>query len=371
MLRDAFLLATVAVLVGCSTVLHTPTFFYSPVFRQAPTIFHTPVSLLTQQLRPVTVVLRGREGSLPCPAAGFYQHPTNCSRFYRCVDYLETGNYFSRYVFECPTGNVFTAGASTCVPGNCNRSVPTATPDSSTQPTDRTPDQSTVAPIKPTTLFSVPPTTEFSVPPTTEFSVPPTTEFSVPPTTDLPAPSTTEPPAEGGEAEVGVTELPGQVVNVPNTTVTETSTPSPVTPTTDAPTTQSCTPQYVQHPSYCNVYVQCNNSKLLFVCPLGTAFDELRQMCRISAADESLCVGKAILQVSFLRTEVVDGHIQLPESFELPPVDTLSLRTKTRTVVAAFPNVPRLVPPVGFLHHPQVHLPNSFTYLSHRRKRIA
>lgn len=57
---------------------------------------------------------------LPCSAEGFYQHPTDCSRFYRCVDYVGTGTVFSTYEFRCPLGNVFiTQGKDTCVPGAC------------------------------------------------------------------------------------------------------------------------------------------------------------------------------------------------------------------------------------------------------------
>ena len=38
----------------------------------------------------------------------------------RCVDYAGTGQFFSRYEFQCPNGQMFLAvGKNTCVPGDC------------------------------------------------------------------------------------------------------------------------------------------------------------------------------------------------------------------------------------------------------------
>lgn len=94
-------------------------------------------------------------------------------------------------------------------------------------------------------------------------------------------------------------------------------------------------------------------------------------MC--TPTDERLCVGKAILKTHSLRTEMVDGHILLPESFVLPPLDltqhqhTLAVVAKARPLVA-YPSVGHLFPGAGFLPRPQVHFTNTFTYPSHRRR---
>ena len=39
--------------------------------------------------------------------------------FFRCVDFTNESIIFSRYLFECPEGNVFAQSIPACVPGVC------------------------------------------------------------------------------------------------------------------------------------------------------------------------------------------------------------------------------------------------------------
>ncbi|XP_055343693.1 shematrin-like protein 2 [Paramacrobiotus metropolitanus] len=57
-------------------------------------------------------------GSLPCPrGAGYYRHPVDCNRFYRCVDVSQTltGTAFKVYEFNCPAGTVYSIMVWVCV----------------------------------------------------------------------------------------------------------------------------------------------------------------------------------------------------------------------------------------------------------------
>ncbi|XP_042207508.1 pollen-specific leucine-rich repeat extensin-like protein 2 [Homarus americanus] len=290
MIGATMMVMTVVMGVGGSSMVRTPTFFYTPTFHHTPSIFHPP-TLYSHEFLVTRLAADPSDANLPCDAKGFYIHPKNCSRFYRCVDYVGTGDLFSRYVFECPAGHVFAAVKATCVPGTCqdNLSPSMSPPTSPMQPPADTTQPPNVIPGE---VFStegpVPPQTEGPVPPQTEAPVPPQTEGPVPPQTEAPVPPQTEAPATG---------------------------------TTQVPSPQTCTgARYVQHETHCNVYHPCDNDRLRYVCPAGTVFDQPRQMCRLSSFDEGLCTNKAILPVNYLRTELVEGHLQLPESFEMPHV---------------------------------------------------
>ena len=48
-----------------------------------------------------------------CKSNGFFRHPEDCTRFYRCVDLTGRG-YFQKYTFSCPVGTVFDETVSVC-----------------------------------------------------------------------------------------------------------------------------------------------------------------------------------------------------------------------------------------------------------------
>merc|ERR1712020_347189 len=60
----------------------------------------------------VVVVARGDDGG-ECSSNGFFRHPEDCTRFYRCVDLTGRG-YFQKYTFSCPVGTVFDEDVSVC-----------------------------------------------------------------------------------------------------------------------------------------------------------------------------------------------------------------------------------------------------------------
>ena len=55
----------------------------------------------------------GLAESQECRKNGFFRHPEDCTRFYRCVDLTGAG-YFQKYTFSCPVGTVFDENVSVC-----------------------------------------------------------------------------------------------------------------------------------------------------------------------------------------------------------------------------------------------------------------
>ncbi|XP_013794837.1 dentin sialophosphoprotein-like [Limulus polyphemus] len=51
---------------------------------------------------------------ISCSKAGFFRHPENCHKFYRCVNLTETGEPFAIYMFDCPGGLVFDETIESC-----------------------------------------------------------------------------------------------------------------------------------------------------------------------------------------------------------------------------------------------------------------
>ena len=58
--------------------------------------------------------VRQVEPNIGCTAAGFFVHPNDCTRFYRCVDFFGTGERFSIFFFDCPAGTIFDETLSVC-----------------------------------------------------------------------------------------------------------------------------------------------------------------------------------------------------------------------------------------------------------------
>lgn len=49
-----------------------------------------------------------------CKEEGFFRNPTNCKKFYRCVDLWQNGRELTIYHFNCPVGTVFDESVSVC-----------------------------------------------------------------------------------------------------------------------------------------------------------------------------------------------------------------------------------------------------------------
>lgn len=54
-----------------------------------------------------TVVRQAQETSLRCSRQGYYRHPEDCSRFYRCVKFDQYTDDFTVFEYDCPDGLVF------------------------------------------------------------------------------------------------------------------------------------------------------------------------------------------------------------------------------------------------------------------------
>ncbi|GFG33583.1 hypothetical protein Cfor_03477 [Coptotermes formosanus] len=59
--------------------------------------------------------LKPSTGQIKCEKDGYYPHPTDCKKFYRCVDWDgDKGKRFSVYYFDCPDGTIFDPSLSVC-----------------------------------------------------------------------------------------------------------------------------------------------------------------------------------------------------------------------------------------------------------------
>ncbi|CAL4068153.1 unnamed protein product, partial [Meganyctiphanes norvegica] len=185
----------------------------------------------------------------------------------RCVDYTGTARIFSVYAFECPQFHVFILDGdnSTCIPGTeCLPGVQTAA--HVTSPTQG-PSGTTSA------------TVDIKVPFEDSASSAADDGMSTSRPVQTAAAPVTSPPVNS----VPVTSAEPMIAQPQQT---------------PAPPVMECRGQYVQHSKYCNVYYKCSNSVEKFVCPAGSVFDTVRQMCRIHGADEDLCGGKSIYSSS-------------------------------------------------------------------------
>ncbi|XP_066960323.1 uncharacterized protein [Macrobrachium rosenbergii] len=279
------------------TVLSSP-FVYHPA------TYHSSGNTFRQ------ISLSNEDAILPCPGEAFYVHPRNCTRFYRCVDYTGTGYLFTRYLFECPTGHVFLTAVQTCLPGFCPSSPQPVVP-----PT-------TPAPATPSVTTTGTGGAEFPTEPVTEFPFPIKPKPTVVPTTSAPVtPAPVFPSSPVTPAHV----FPSTpVTQVPVSPVTPSTARPPVTTLGPAPVVVpsdevGCIDRYVQHLDFCNVYTPCDDPAVRYVCPGGTAFDQARQMCRISAFDDGLCNGKKVFEHPFLlRSENIGSHVRLPDYIHVP-----------------------------------------------------
>ncbi|KAL7648800.1 UNVERIFIED_CONTAM: hypothetical protein RMT77_000707 [Armadillidium vulgare] len=239
----------------------------------------------------------------PCEKEGLYSHPTNCSRFYRCVDFTRESRIFSRYLFECPEGMVFAATIQACVPGVCPEHAEKL-PDSSSGAVDGTTGEGSVPVVglpspgspgdstggseagsitDPTTggeaagMGTESPTT---VPATAAGDVGTTEETVIQSESGGAAGSG----SSTGTAEKEITGLP-PVIDQDKSVVSPEKLPG---------TTKPCTTKYVQHERFCNLFHLCEDPSSLFSCYDGTAFSTERQMCRLSQFEEALCEGKEV-----------------------------------------------------------------------------
>lgn len=90
-----------------------------------------------------------QNATISCTADGFYPHPTNCKKFYRCVD--QGNGRFSIYHFDCGPGTIFDPALTTCnyessvyPPRDCSGSTNQATTEAP-KPTEETLTTSTEA----------------------------------------------------------------------------------------------------------------------------------------------------------------------------------------------------------------------------------
>uniref|UniRef100_T1IS90 Chitin-binding type-2 domain-containing protein n=1 Tax=Strigamia maritima TaxID=126957 RepID=T1IS90_STRMM len=57
---------------------------------------------------------QSKSSQLTCTNEGFFRHPDDCKKFYRCVDFSGEGRAFTIFRFDCAPGTVFDESISVC-----------------------------------------------------------------------------------------------------------------------------------------------------------------------------------------------------------------------------------------------------------------
>ncbi|CAH0391648.1 unnamed protein product [Bemisia tabaci] len=106
-------------------------------------------------------------GPIKCEKAGFFPHPSDCKKFYRCVDWDgDKGERFSVFFFDCPNGTIFDPALDTCnyeasvyPPRDCNQGNQTTEEGTTKKPYQPTTQQPTSEYTNGTTGYSTESTT--------------------------------------------------------------------------------------------------------------------------------------------------------------------------------------------------------------------
>ena len=59
-------------------------------------------------------IRQNAETVLECSRQGYYRHPEDCSRFYRCVKFNQYENDYTIFEYGCPEGLVFDDRSVNC-----------------------------------------------------------------------------------------------------------------------------------------------------------------------------------------------------------------------------------------------------------------
>jgi len=262
--------------------------------------------------QPIASPPAGPAQELPCPAEGFFPHPTEKSRFYRCVDHAGTGQVFSVYEFHCPQGQSF---VKTEVDGMC---VPTHTLPSNVQPQEGSSGGEGSYPSPVTTkkpvVAEIPQTGGGSYPSpgsgaaAADGTSMPVVEIDAQPATTTTTTTTTAPPPVTTTTSAPVTsgQVGGGAYPTPDNSAGGPSYPSPTTPapspSSGYPSPSGCAAKYLQDDKYCNVYRACPSDGKAYRCKTGSVFDQTNQMCRWIYRAADVCEGKPLMSEALFRS---------------------------------------------------------------------
>lgn len=245
----------------------------------------------------------GQDSGFLCSAEGYFGHPTDPNRFYRCVDHAKTGQVYSTYEFRCPAQQVFvkTAVDGICVPVKSQAAQGNA--DGSSSSGASTPDYS-------------PPSTSTTTSPPAQGS-----DTGVVGGGSYPGPDAA---AQPSQAPPVITEAP--YPPAPAVTVAQPTSPPPIIPSggsypqpgssnsnppvSNAPSNGypgpgACPAKYVQDKMYCNVYETCPSDGNKYRCDGGSVFDPNTQKCIFQStypARIDVCNGKTLMSQSLFRS---------------------------------------------------------------------
>lgn len=269
-----------------------------------------------------------------CKKAGYFRHPEDCNKFYRCVDYSGNGTSFKIFHFKCPKNTVFDDVSDVCVwPDQAQPPCETDSSDGgdSSTSSDKQDDSTT---SETDSTESSPALTEDS---TTEESSDSTSstdksQTSTPPKKKKPCPGkkkptstteqmeeTTSEPEESTSESEGTSESEETTSESEGTTSESEETSQPEEETTSKQKEESgkgsntCKKAgFFRDSEDCNKFYRCvENDKKSFIiynfkCPENTYFDEELDVCVWPGQENPPCQNTEVNQEE--DNIIPDGH---------------------------------------------------------------
>ncbi|PRD36140.1 UNVERIFIED_CONTAM: hypothetical protein NCL1_09529 [Trichonephila clavipes] len=220
---------------------------------------------------------------IECVEEGYFRHPDDCNRFYRCVDFSHEGKEFVRYDFNCPEGLVFDESSSVCTwpnpsePCESGSSGGSKGDNGSNENESEEPKEENSSTTSKSTAESGRSTTEKST------SRPRGTTSRPRGTTSRPSSTTSKPR--------GTTSNPGGTTNQEESS----STSKESTKQTGGSESDGCSQEgFFRNPEDCNKFYRCVDFsgegqefvRYDFDCPEGLVFDEANSVCNWPSESE-------------------------------------------------------------------------------------
>ncbi|KPJ08111.1 hypothetical protein RR48_12850 [Papilio machaon] len=182
--------------------------------------------------------------NITCTKAGFYPHPSDCKKFYRCVDWDGDGRKFSVFHFECGEGTIWDPALDTCnyeesvyPPRNCRATQAQVTNTSQGTSTAQTPTTESTTPQQSSGETTSTQSTLTEGQTTEQLSS--TNQMSSSTTTPTDTTSTTITSPDTSSTTVPPTEITSTTVRPTDSTSTTSDQTTSEQSTTDTTTTQS------------------------------------------------------------------------------------------------------------------------------------
>ncbi|GFT69537.1 uncharacterized protein NPIL_500371 [Nephila pilipes] len=222
---------------------------------------------------------------IKCEEEGYFRHPDDCNRFYRCVDFSHEGKEFVRYDFNCPEGLVFDESNSVCAWPDQSAPCKSGGGEGGNESEESEEENSS------TTSQS---TTESGRRSTTTAAEESTSKPRG--TTSRPRGTTSKPRGTTSKPR-GTTSKPRETTPKPGSTTKqeESSKPEESTKQPDGSENDGCSQEgFFRNPDDCNKFYRCVDFngdgqefvRYDFACPDGLVFDEANSVCNWPSESE-------------------------------------------------------------------------------------